>query len=81
MLFLPWQILKDQSTKLENIGIPAVTLSDIRGEMNAWQTNPKGRLRGGYFAPEGIFAQKAKSREGTLVPRAYIKESTYSWNI
>ena len=27
------------------------------------------------------FAQKAKSRGGTLVTRAYIKESTYSWNI
>ena len=27
------------------------------------------------------FAQKAKSREGTLVTRGYIKESTYSWNI
>ena len=27
------------------------------------------------------FAQKAKSRGGTPVTRAYIKESTYSWNI
>ena len=27
------------------------------------------------------FFQKAKSRGGTLVTRAYIKESTYSWNI
>ena len=27
------------------------------------------------------FAQKVKSRGGTLVTRAYIKESTYSWNI
>ena len=27
------------------------------------------------------FAQKAKSREGTLVTRAYSKESTYSLNI
>ena len=27
------------------------------------------------------FVQKAKSRGGTLVTRAYIKESTYSWNI
>ena len=31
--------------------------------------------------PPRDFAQKAKSRGGTLVTRAYIKESTYSWNI
>ena len=31
--------------------------------------------------PRRYFAQKAKSRGGTLVIRAYIKESTYSWNI
>ena len=31
--------------------------------------------------PRRHFAQKAKSRGGTLVTRAYIKESTYSWNI
>ena len=31
--------------------------------------------------PRRDFAQKAKSRGGTLVTRAYIKESTYSWNI
>ena len=30
--------------------------------------------------PHRDFAQKAKFREGTLVTRAYIKESTYSWN-
>ena len=23
--------------------------------MNAWQTNPKGRLRGGYYLPNGLF--------------------------
>ena len=33
------------------------------------------------IAPPRDFAQKAKSRGGTLVTRAYIKESTYSWNI
>ena len=33
------------------------------------------------IAPAGISPQKAKSRGGTLVTRAYIKESTYSWNI
>ena len=31
--------------------------------------------------PSRDFAQKAKSRGGTLVSRAYLKESTYSWNI
>ena len=31
--------------------------------------------------PRRDFAQKTKSRGGTLVTRAYIKESTYSWNI
>ena len=31
--------------------------------------------------PRRDFAQKAKSRGGTLVTRSYIKESTYSWNI
>ena len=31
--------------------------------------------------PRGDFAQKAKSRGGTLITRAYIKGSTYSWNI
>ena len=30
------------------------------------------------YCPGGDFAQKAKSRGGTLVARAYIKESTYS---
>ena len=35
-----------------------------------------------YFnCPCRDFAQKAKFRGGTLVTRAYIKESTYSWNI
>ena len=34
-----------------------------------------------FIAPRRDFAQKAKSRGGTLVTRAYIKESTYSWNI
>ena len=34
-----------------------------------------------YYCPRRDFAQKAKSREGSLVTRAYIKESTYSWNI
>ena len=33
------------------------------------------------YCPSRDFAQKAKSRGGTLVTRAYIKESTYSWNI
>ena len=31
-----------------------------------------------YYCPRRDFAQKAKSRGGTLVTRAYIKESTYS---
>ena len=35
----------------------------------------------GRYCPRRDFAQKAKSRGGTLVTRAYIKESTYSWNI
>ena len=30
------------------------------------------------FCPHRDFAQKAKSRGGTLVTSAYIKESTYS---
>ena len=30
------------------------------------------------FCPRRDFAQRAKSRGGTLVTRAYIKESTYS---
>ena len=30
------------------------------------------------FGARRDFAQKAKIREGTLVTRAYIKESTYS---
>ena len=33
------------------------------------------------FCPRRDFTQKAKSRDGTLVTRAYIKESTYSSNI
>ena len=40
----------------------AVRLSRIHfsptwGEMNAWQTNPKGRLRGGYIIPEFFFLE------------------------
>ena len=31
------------------------------------------------YCPRRDFAQQAKSRGGTLVTRAYIKESTYSW--
>ena len=34
-----------------------------------------------FYCPRGDFAQKAKSRGGTLVTRAYIKESTYRWNV
>ena len=34
-----------------------------------------------HNCPRKDFAQKAKFRGGTLVTRAYIKESTYSWNI
>ena len=34
-----------------------------------------------FYCPRRDFAQKAKSRSGTLVTRAYIKESTYSWSI
>ena len=34
-----------------------------------------------YNCPRRDFAQKAKFRGGTLVTRAYIKESTYSWNV
>ena len=34
-----------------------------------------------FFCPCRDFAQKAKSRGGTLVACAYIKESTHSWNI
>ena len=34
-----------------------------------------------FIAPRRDFAQKAKSLGGTLVTHAYIKESTYSWNI
>ena len=34
-----------------------------------------------YYCPRMDFAQKAKSRGGTLLTHAYIKESTYSWNI
>ena len=33
------------------------------------------------YCPRRDFAQHAKSRGGTLVTRAFIKESTYSWNI
>ena len=33
------------------------------------------------YCPSRDFVQRAKSRGGTLVTRAYIKESTYSWNI
>jgi len=33
-----------------------------------------------FLPPQG-FRPEAKSRGGTLVTRAYIKESTYSWNI
>ena len=33
------------------------------------------------YCPRRDFAQKAKSRGGTLVTRAFIKESTQSWNI
>ena len=40
------------------------------------------RLHGALcLLPRRDFAQKAKSRGGILVTRAYIKESTYSWNI
>ena len=43
---------------------------------------PRRMLRGDWFpqdyCPLRDFAQKAKSRGGTLETRAYIKESTYS---
>ena len=41
-----------------------VRLSRIGGEMNAWQTNPKGRLRGGYphISPSKRAFEKYKPR-------------------
>ena len=36
---------------------------------------------GGDNCPRRDFAQRAKSQGGILVTHAYIKESTYSWNI
>ena len=35
-------------------------------------------LKATLYCPRRDFAQKAKSRKGTLVTRAYIKESIYS---
>ena len=54
LLFRPWYILKDQATKLENIGIPALTLSDIskvnmrvveRGAFSVVYGNPEAWLK------------------------------------
>ena len=42
---------------------------------------PKSGEHHNSCCPRRDFPQKAKSRGGTLVTRAYIKESTYSWNI
>ena len=39
------------------------------------------RFPGLNYYPRRDFAQKAKSRGGPPVTRAYIKESTHSWNI
>ena len=41
----------------------------------------KGPFNSASSCPCRDFAQKAKSPGGSLVTRAYIKESTYSWNI
>ena len=45
------------------------------------QVKFKGKQKPSFYCPRWDFARKAKSRGGTLVTRAYIKESTYSWNI
>ena len=47
--------------------------SDARKELH-------GRS-GAFNFPHRDFAQKAKSRGGTLVTRMYIKEGTYIWNV
>ena len=44
-----------------------------RGQM---KQKPAQKLK--HYCPRRDFAQKAKSRGGTLVTRAYIKESIYS---
>ena len=55
-----------------------LTVDDYCGSL----LSPKVKLNINFvIAPGRDFAQKAKSRGGTLVTRAYIKESNYSWNI
>ena len=50
-----------------------------QGEKTRIFSRPERRKR--KYCPRRDFAKKAKCRGGTLVTRAYIKESTYSWNI
>ena len=57
----------------------------LENELNGWKgiavlfSRPERRKR--KYCPRRDFAKKAKCQGGTLVTRAYIKESTYSWNI
>ena len=56
----------------------AMSVDNNKSIFLRWEVNsilPKKLLPPQGFRPE------AKSRGGTLVTRAYIKESTYSWNI
>ena len=52
------------------------SLTSHSATLHAWWIS-----RVSTYCPCRDFAQKAKSRRGTLVTCAYIKESTNSWNI
>ena len=52
------------------------SLTSHSATLHAWWIS-----RVSTYCPCRDFAQKAKSRGGTLVTRAYINESTYSWNL
>ena len=66
-------------------GLPFMLLAKIRTKIRQpsfkWSYYLRKKSQSVLWLPRRDFAQKVKSRGGSLVTRAYIKESTYSWNI
>ena len=66
-------VRQTQTVDLQTADLQACGLADTFGTHG-----DTVRGGGGDNCPRRDFAQKAKSRGGTLVTRVYIKESTYS---
>ena len=77
------RILFAASTQLDDIAHEQTIICRqlFAGHVVGFQPMKRKKNLHWNYCPRRDFDQKAKSRGGTLATRAYIKESTYSWNI